>query len=224
MSFTLQTWQAQAGKQLRGIGGWLERARHQAAPNLVYGALCGLSLWPLVEAAQQGQTLPVMMALGNIAAGVGGNLLAEQVQRWRDRADQETVAQWAAETAPTNPQLREALDQILEKLDAIPQAQAVRGESDRQWFTQTLRQELASLGNLPRFEAQLSGSGAIAQGQGRAVGQGGVLVEGDVQGDVITGSKTTVFDQRGQKVKRQFNIGGDWKGSANPDSTDDEDV
>jgi formylglycine-generating enzyme required for sulfatase activity/energy-coupling factor transporter ATP-binding protein EcfA2 len=38
--------------------------------------------------------------------------------------------------------------------------------------------------------AQLSGGGAIAQGEGaKAVGDGGILVEGDVRGDVVTGVK-----------------------------------
>ena len=61
--------------------------------------------------------------------------------------------------------------------------------------------------NLARFQATLSGSGAIAQGAGaKAVGQGGVLVEGDVHGDVVTGQKSTVFDQRGQHVGQQTNI------------------
>jgi hypothetical protein len=41
------------------------------------------------------------------------------------------------------------------------------------------------------------------------VGQGGVLVEGDVHGDVVTGQKTTLFDQRGQIVGRQTNVAGD---------------
>jgi hypothetical protein len=223
MSFTLQTWQNQANTQFGKIGAWVERAKREAAPYLLYGGLCGLSLWPLVEAAQKGETLSVMMALGSVAAGVGGNLIANQVQGWKDNADRRAVEQWVIEQAPANKDVRSALDQILEKLDAVPQAQSGLSPSDREWFNQALRQELAQLGNLPRFEAHLIGSGAIAQGQGRAVGQGGVLVEGDVQGDVVTGSKTTAFDQRGQKVKRQFNIAGDWKGSTHPDSTDDKD-
>jgi len=209
VSFALQTWKEQAGQQLRGLGGWLERAKRQDAPYVLYGALCGLTLWPLVEAARQpGGYVAVIGTLGTLAAGIGADLLAEQVQRWKDNASPDTAAQWAAEQAPANAELREALDQILDKLDAIPQAQRGLSQSEREWFNQALRQELAQLGNLPHFEAHLVGSGAIAQGQGRAVGAGGVLVEGDVQGDVVMGDKTTMFDQRGQKVKRQINVGG----------------
>ncbi len=45
------------------------------------------------------------------------------------------------------------------------------------------------------LQAQLAGSGAIAQGEGaKAVGQGGVLAGGPVGGDIVTGTKiTTVY-------------------------------
>jgi nucleoside phosphorylase len=42
------------------------------------------------------------------------------------------------------------------------------------------------------YHANLSGGGAIAQGKGaKAIGQGGINIEGDVHGDVISGNKDT---------------------------------
>jgi hypothetical protein len=222
MAFTLETWKDQAGEGLRQIGGWAEQLKQGYAPYLLYGTLCSLSLWPLVEAARQGQALDVAMALGTVAAGVGGNLLAEQVGRWKDQADAKQVAEWVVEQAPAHPELREGLDAVLETLEAIPQAQAGLAEADQDWFAAALGQELSQLGNLGRFEATLLGSGAIAQAEGKAVGQGGAMVDGDVHGDVVTGSKTTLFDQRGQKVKRQINVAGDWTGEDLPDASRDE--
>jgi hypothetical protein len=56
-----------------------------------------------------------------------------------------------------------------------------------------VRAELQALGNLPRFEAALTGSGAIAQGPGAiAVGQQGVLVTGNVNGGINIGTQRTV--------------------------------
>ena len=49
--------------------------RHKTRPTCSTARLCGLSLWPLVEAAQVGQFLPAMMALGGVAGGVGGELI-----------------------------------------------------------------------------------------------------------------------------------------------------
>jgi hypothetical protein len=69
-------------------------------------------------------------------------------------------------------------------------------------------------------QATLNGDGAIAQGEGAtAVGAGGVLIEGDVEGDVVTGSKHTTFDQRGQHAGRIINVAGDYydnRGSSAP--------
>ncbi len=221
MSFTLDTWKDKAGQRLRRIGDWLAQRRDQDLPYLLYGSLCGMSLWPLVEASQGGEVLPAMMALGTVAGGIGGNLLAEQIQRWShsatlrgcyaNHADEAEVIDWVVERAPDDADLRQALDEVLEKLDAVPQAQAGLSQADRRWFDETLRRELARLGNLERYEAHLTGSGAIAQGPGaKAVGQGGAIVEGDVHGDVVVGEKHTAFDQRGQSVGQQTNVAGNY--------------
>ena len=111
------------------------------------------------------------LALGNVAAGVGGNLIAELVQRWRDHADETphdeaAIAAWLKEQLATQADLRLALDTILERLAVVSQAQTNLDEAHRTWFVQTLRQELAAMGNLARFEAHLTGSGSIAQGPG----------------------------------------------------------
>jgi formylglycine-generating enzyme required for sulfatase activity len=194
MGFDRITWKAAAAEKLQGIGDWLERRRVKEAPYLVYGTLCGLSLWPLVEAARAGQLLPVVMALGGVAGGVGGNLLAEQVQRWKDRTDrvdEDEIAGWVAEQAPAEAELRQALDAILEELEAIPQAQAALGEEQLAWFAGTLRQELTRLGNLDRFAAALAGPGALAQGPGAQAASGRAVVSGGpIQAPVSTGEES----------------------------------
>jgi hypothetical protein len=54
-----------------------------------------------------------------------------------------------------------------------------------------------------------TGGGAYIGGN-VGVGEGGVFVGRDVHGDVVTGSKTTTFDQRGQEVQQQTNVAGDY--------------
>jgi len=194
MDFNVAIWKESAGKKLQEIGRWVNRRRREDVPKLVYGALCGLSLWPLIEAAKAGQLLPVMLALGSVAGGVGGNLIAERVQRWKDlaaEAGQAEAMDWVAQNAG-NPEVREALDAILEKLEAIPQAQAALGDADRQWFTETLRGELTRLGNLSRFEATLKGSGGIAQGAGAKAGGERSVVGETIEGVAVTGDKNIV--------------------------------
>ena len=78
----------QAHQKLEGIGHWLKKGN---APYLAYGTVAGLSLWPLVEAAAStpvGQSIPFSLGvtLLTVAGNVGANLIAEQLQRWRDQA------------------------------------------------------------------------------------------------------------------------------------------
>jgi hypothetical protein len=54
------------------------------------------------------------------------------------------------------------------------------------------------------------------------VGAHGVLAEGNVNGDVVTGSKSTLFDQRGQQVGHQVNVAGDsLRGTRKPGEKND---
>ena len=168
--FDLEIWKEKLQARLPG---W--KAHMQAAgAHSLYGFLSALALWPLVEAAQAGQLLPVAMALGSVAGGVGGNLLAEQVLRWKDRTAEnlasEAVAWTTAQAA--NPEVRDALDAVLLKLDVLPQAQAALAAADRAWFAQILRGEMERLGNLKRYEAILLAPGAVAQDHSVAVHQG----------------------------------------------------
>ena len=170
MAFSLETWRGQVGERLQGLGAWLERRRDKEAPYLLYGTLCSMTLWPLIEAARQpGGYVAVIGALSGVAGGMGADLLAEQVGRWKDKAGEGDVNEWVAEHAPAAPDLREALDAVLERLDTIPQARAALDEPDQQWFSQTLREELTNLGSLTLLESS-----------GRGVTIGGNLAHGIV--------------------------------------------
>lgn len=168
--FDLETWKQRLRDRLPGWKGQMQAA----GSHSLYGFLSALALWPLVEAARAGQVLPVAMALGSVAAGVGGNLLAEQMLKWKERSAgevQDEIVAWTTEQG-AQPEVRDALDAILLKLDLVPQAQAALAEADRLWFQRELRGELTRLGNLKTYEAVLSGIGAIAQDHSVAVHQG----------------------------------------------------
>jgi formylglycine-generating enzyme required for sulfatase activity len=166
----------------------------QAKLHSIYTALCAAALWPLAQAAHHGDLMTVGRALGSVTADVGVDLIAEQFLRWRDQTDAPSevqVAAWIETQAATNADLQQALAAILEHLDAIQQAQIGLSEDNRQWFVHTLREELQTLGTFKRFEAQFTGSGAVAQGAGAvAAGQGGVAIGGSVYGNVYTGPST----------------------------------
>jgi formylglycine-generating enzyme required for sulfatase activity len=196
MKFTVEVWKKQVEEQLRKLGHWFERRVTEDAPCLLYGYLCGLTLLPLIAAARTGQLLPGMVALGNLVEGVGGNLLANQLQTWKDQADEVTeaqVAEWVAEHASTNSDLRQALDSILQTMETIPQAPAALNEAQRELFVDTLRAELVDLGNVTRFEIALVDSGAIAQGpKAKAAGKRAVITDDMHQSIVATGDNNSI--------------------------------
>jgi hypothetical protein len=164
------------------MDGWKarwEQARSAGVSSL-YGFLSAMALWPVVEAVRQGE-LAALWALGSVAAGVGGNLLANQIQSWKDEPD---AALQLARAAEENEEVRAALDGVLERLEVVSQAQAGLDEADRTWFAGALNREAAQLGSNLTV-VTVTGSGAAAVGErAMAVGEGGVGVAGDVRGDL----------------------------------------
>jgi len=130
MPFLPETWQAKVTERL-----WEWRLRvEQARPAAVYSALSAAALWPLVQVAQSTGRLPVALALGTVVAGVGSNLIAEQLQRGHDQThlpSEADVAIWITTHITTNADLRQALDTILDHLQVISQARECLQTNDR---------------------------------------------------------------------------------------------
>jgi hypothetical protein len=184
MTFDLDRWKEGLRAQLDG---WWPRAKHASARS-VYAGLSAATLWPLLEAAQKGELTSVLLALGTVSGGVGANLIAEQIQRWKDRAGRTSaadIAAWVEEHAGRDDAVRKALDDILERLEAVTAAQAGLRESERRAFLDALHADLERLGNLPRFQATLHGAGAIAQGERSVAAGAGGGVGGDVRESVV---------------------------------------
>jgi hypothetical protein len=81
MAFDLNVWKDRATERLRGLGSFVTRTA-SGTPYAVYAGLCTLSLWPLVEVAQQGELLPVMTTLSDVAGRAKGNPIAMQIPAW----------------------------------------------------------------------------------------------------------------------------------------------
>ena len=195
--FSSERW----GNRIKELVEAFGRKIEQKSPHFIYGMMGGLTLWPLVEgiahATQSGQSMPlaVYTSLGTIAGGLGGNLIAEQLQRWKDRADQPTqeeVSTWVAETAPTNPELREALDKLITHFEVIQQTEKQLTPTDRDWFIETLQTELQKLP--PTTQTTLTvRDGEIAHGNDNIiVAKQGSHVGRDVNAPVVTGNHNIV--------------------------------
>ncbi|MEW6668488.1 MAG: SUMF1/EgtB/PvdO family nonheme iron enzyme [Thermodesulfobacteriota bacterium] len=204
MAFDLTIWKKLAAEKLRDASDWAKRFAGEKVPYAVYGTVGGLTLWPAIEAAKSGELLYVGGALAMAAAGVGGNLVAQQIQRWVDRksgVDEAEVIRWVVENTANKDILAE-LDAILKKVESVEQANAQIRQSDRQWFVKTLEQEMQRLGNLSQFKAVLIGSGAIVQGKGaKGLGERAMLFEGPVSGSIFSTDKVAVHITQGEKKR-----------------------
>lgn len=197
MAFDLDTWKERAAGQMADIKSWWERARPGAA-HAVYSALCAATLWPVVEAAQAGDVVPAVAAMLGVAGGVGGNLLAEQVICWRDKAE---AAAWMDQHA-SDRAVRQALEAVLAELNAERQAAASLTANDRAWLKLQLRVERERLGSPPSDSATVIGGGAIGQGTGNIVlGQGATYSSGNVTIEHHHGPSTerSISDDRGSE-------------------------
>ncbi len=179
MAFDIQQWKEALKQKLPGFRERMTRA----GVNSAYAMLSATALLPVVEMFRQGD-VTALMAVGGVLSGVGVNLISNQIQAWSDEVD-------AARTLETqvakDAELRAALDKILEALQVPQLAEQALSDEDRTWFAETMKRELAQLNSTIHYEAHLDGNGAIAQGNGaKAVGAGGVLIEGNATGDINT--------------------------------------
>jgi formylglycine-generating enzyme required for sulfatase activity/energy-coupling factor transporter ATP-binding protein EcfA2 len=224
MTINEKSWRERIKQKMGEVGHWLNQRRQQDLPYVAYGTIAGMTVWPLVEAAAAtGQVAPVIGALYATAAGVGTNLIANQLEKWKDQADpptEEEIATWVQQNVAENAELRQGLDALIEKLEVIPQAQAALPDADREWFLQTLQAELQNLGSRLDLQAILMGSGAIAQGDGaKALGQEAMDASGARgSGSFVTGGVETGRDFAGRdNINIRVGDGGQVVFSQQPD-------
>lgn len=157
-------WRAKVEAKLRSLAATARRL----TPGVLYGALSTATIFPLVEAARQAigaQNYPLLMTLGALAAGIGGNLVAEQISRWHERTE-EDLAQELSQKAATDEAWRQALDDLLERFDALRVVQTVMSEADKDWFAATMCAALKEVGSrLTIRVGNVTGNVGVAVGE-----------------------------------------------------------
>ena len=153
-SFSVEEWREGVRKKIKESGGWLKGRWQRDVPHVVYGTLAGLALLPLVEAMAQAGSggnallLTIGTASFKLLGDVGVNLTASLLEQWKDKAASlDALADEAGRLAEQDPQLRQALDQLVAKLEVIPQVQSQLSREQQQWFVATLGRETAALGS-----------------------------------------------------------------------------
>ncbi|MBK8988173.1 MAG: SUMF1/EgtB/PvdO family nonheme iron enzyme [Chloroflexi bacterium] len=150
---------------------WRARLNHLGSDSL-YLFLSAAAFAPAAMAVAQGQPagIELMMLLG----GLGGNLLANVVQKFRDAPDEAAAMALLQEALAQTPALQAELDALLTKLEVFTTAQEELPESQRAWFAETLRTELEQRGNWPQFQAAFM---AVGPGAQAIDNRGGLIIQ-----------------------------------------------
>ena len=201
MTFNFDQWKESAKQKLQGWKGRMDRA----GTNSAYYFLAGVSLLPLVQVVHSGDWSGLAVLGASVGGAVSTNLLANIVQKSKDKSDAE-IAKTLEVEAQSMPELKVELDIMLEKLDVLQEAEKALSDSDRAWFVDFIQRELKNLNSDIHYEAKLSSNSAIAQGtNAKAVGSGGVMIGEGVNGNIIAGNKNLVV-QADTYVEKQFTV------------------
>jgi len=189
MAFNFDLWKESTKRKLQGWKGRMERG----GTNSAYYFLAGASLFPVVQAVHSGDWSGLAVLGASLGGAVSTNLLANIVQKSKDKSDAE-IAKILETEAKSSPELNAELNVLIEKLNTLNEAEKALADSDKGWFVETIQRELKNINLDGKYDAMLDGIGAIAQGDGaKAVGAGGILVEGNLfvnQSSLQQGPKT----------------------------------
>jgi hypothetical protein len=160
VAFDLSTWKRELADRLQG---WKPRMQRIGVKS-VYVSLCVASLWPVVEALKQ-DDLAALVALGSVLSGVGGNLVANLIEAWKDKNEADAANQ-LADLLTQNDELRAELDEVIKRLGVVALADSMLSRGDKAWFRATLQTELAKLGSSLQYESVLGIKGYVNTGGG----------------------------------------------------------
>jgi formylglycine-generating enzyme required for sulfatase activity/predicted ATPase len=130
---------------------WLQEARQRLArlaqtiddwaPSTLYGAIASAAILPVVAAGDP------KTALAGLIGGVGANLIANQLETWRARSqdDAAALAKQVSEAAKADTPLRESLDDLLQRIDALAVVIHHTAEAERAATVQQLTRQFARL-------------------------------------------------------------------------------
>jgi formylglycine-generating enzyme required for sulfatase activity len=113
--------------------------------GFVYAGLSFAALVPLLNAVQT-DPANAWMAIGGLAASLGGSLLADKIKQAIGSPVEEMAREIADQTKHI-PELVKEMDAVLEKLDIVPAVEKSLGEKDKAWFLHALREDAARVGS-----------------------------------------------------------------------------
>ena len=85
MGFNLESWKTQIADYFKSRAPRIK----QAGANTLYGLLAVGALLPAISAYHGGEIAPVVIVLSDLLGSVGSNLIANLIQKWKDKTDEQ---------------------------------------------------------------------------------------------------------------------------------------
>jgi hypothetical protein len=189
MPFNFDQWKETTARNLQGWKVRMERA----GVNSSYYFLAGVSLLPIAQAVHSGDWSGLAVLGASLGGAVSTNLLANIVQKSKDKTDAQ-VAQILEAEVRSAPELKAEMDAMLQKLETLQEAEKALSEADKAWYAETIQQELKSLHSGIKYEAMVIGDGAVAQGSSVSLGAN-ATVHGSITINV-SDSEKRVYDEK----------------------------
>ncbi|KPA18848.1 histidine kinase [Candidatus Magnetomorum sp. HK-1] len=195
MNFNKNTWKEKVSARLNQFKDYIKK---DAGPP-VYATVASMTLVPLFNAALSGGYFPALNALFNLLSNVGTNLIASELEKWKDSkktVNETEIIQWINENVSHHSELRNEIDEILLKMDAIPLVQNSLNPDDKKWFASELKKQLHEMGNFERFEQTIIQGDIVNFKQ-----EAGIIVQRDMyQQNVIIASEKNALKQLADSI------------------------
>lgn len=139
---TSENWLLQARQRLAAFVTTIE----DWAPSTLYGAIAGAAILPLLATTGDPKE-----ALAGIVGGLGANLIANQLEAWKERSNGDEATQASAlarhlsDAAKTDETLRQSLDELLRKTGALEVVIKNAADDERKEVVAQLDRQFARL-------------------------------------------------------------------------------
>ncbi|MEM7799739.1 MAG: hypothetical protein AAF633_11160 [Chloroflexota bacterium] len=203
--FDLDLWKKQAIEVAANIEEWI--AQQVQIDYSTYSTLVGIGLWPLVTAAgaagkvDKSTVLPHLymsaISMGS-QVNVSSDFIAQAIQLWFDQAKNgdlpkpKMIQVWVSEQLKDKSDAQLYFDHLLSEFDLISAALASKNHRQLKDFYGRLTGEMQQLNNYPQFANQISESVRTFEPISKEIDERGVNVDGNVNGNLITGDNNTV--------------------------------
>jgi formylglycine-generating enzyme required for sulfatase activity len=193
----LQQWKTKLKIHIKQFAKKPKKYFQNNAGPILYSAIASMAFQEAATALAGGNPVNASLALLNLAGMVGAGLIGDMLKDCLNKDENQTARIIETEIKKSR-ELQSAVDNVMEKLDVVPQLVNEVKKQDRQWFADILNEAMNKAGSRIRVDMSIhTGDKSPVSGTGPAVttdGNGISVVDSP-------GAKVTVSKDKSSKEK-----------------------